>query len=166
MGFGRVARVGVYGTFGVALLAAAAGSSSGCGRIRNEWPDRRFAREYVPPAPRPDVVAPEVDRTAFASPHLQGLPVGVQASFAKEHPSAEVTKVDAIPSGTGPMLYRISYVEDGSAGMATYTSGGRDTAPPPSVVYRPDDSGRPRAKFAPRPEGGVPARGTPTGAVD
>jgi hypothetical protein len=111
-------------------------------------------------------MAPAVERSAFASPQLEGLPAGVQAAFASEHANAEILKVQTVPSGTGPMIYRISYVEDGEPGLATYTSGGKDTAPPPSVVYRPDDSGRPRAKYAPRPEGGVPAQGTPSGAVD
>jgi hypothetical protein len=164
MGFGRVARVGVFGTFCAAL---AAGGSVGCGGpVSREWPSRRLAREYEPPVGRPDVMAPAVEAGAFTSPRLEGLPVGVQAAFAKEHPSAEVTKVDAVPSGTGPLLYRISFVEDGSAGRATYTSAGRDAAAPPAVVYRPDDRRPPEAEVRPAPEGGVPPRGTPGGAVD
>lgn len=162
MGVGRIARVGVFGSCCIALVAV----SFGCTKFREQWPSRRLAREYTPPATRPIVMAPAVDRTAFASPQLEGLPGGVQAAFVRQHRAAEIRKVETLASGTGPLLYRISYVEDGTAGMATYTSGGADTTPPSAVVYRQDDSGRPKAKYAPRPEGGVPPRGTPSGSVD
>jgi hypothetical protein len=162
MGFGRVARIGVYGTCCVALVAG----SVGCSKLREQWPSRRLAREYTPPVERPVVTAPAVERDAFVSSRLEGLPVGVQTAFVREHPAAEIMSVESVPSGAGPMLYRISYVDQGRPGTASYTSGGRDTAPPQEVVQRPDDSGRPKAKFAPATEVGIPGQGTPSGAVD
>ncbi len=111
-------------------------------------------------------MAPEVESDPFTSVATDGLPAGVQASFQQEHPSAQITNVQRIPSGTGPMLYRVSYLQDGAAGSTSYRSTGTDMAPPAEIVFRPDDSGRPRAKYAPRPEGGIPEKGTPSGAID
>ncbi|MDB5295733.1 MAG: hypothetical protein JWO31_1716 [Phycisphaerales bacterium] len=160
----RLARVGVFGA--VLAVGTMAATSAGCSRWREQSPSGRLARQYTPPATRPSADAPVVGQTAFASSQLEGLPAGVRTAFAAEHPSAAVTKVSPLPSGSGPMLYRISYLEDGVGGSGTYTAAGRDPSPAAAVVIRPDDGGRPKAKYAPKPEAGAPAQGTPSGRVD
>lgn len=162
MGVSRLARVGVLGICSATLLAGL----TGCSRVREQMPARRLAREYPPSATRPAIEPPVAEAGAFTSSRLAGLPLGVQASFREEHPDAQVTSVATVPSGTGPLLYRITYLEDGVPGVVTYQSSGRDLAPPPEVVIRPDDTGRPKAKYAPVPEPGIPGQSTPSGQVD
>lgn len=157
----RLARIGI---FAICLSGIVAGSL-GCSALRKQMPRHRMAREYTPPAPQPVVNAPTVEADAFTAPALANLPANVQAAFLRDHPTAVVTNVEHVPSGAGPILYRVSAMQDGVPTVSSYRSTGDDLSPRESVTYR-DDTGRPRAKYAPVREGGVPDAGTPSGTVD
>ncbi|QOV88794.1 hypothetical protein [Humisphaera borealis] len=162
MRFSRLARVGVLGVCASALVAG----SIGCSTFRNEWPSKRMARGYTPPATQPTVMAPVAEADAFTYPAIDHLPAGVQASFTRDNPSSPIVAVEQVPSGSGPMLYRVTSLQDGTPVVSSYRSTGADLHPPEIVVIRPNDSDRPKAKYAPKPEGGVPAKGTQSGAID
>ncbi|HEX8911657.1 MAG TPA: hypothetical protein VF796_04805 [Humisphaera sp.] len=121
MKFGRAARFGVLGLSAFAFVAG------GCA-ARNEMPSRRLARPHKPSPVEQPYFAPEVDQSAVNLGRLSGLPVQVQASFTREYPAAGITSVQQIPSGTGPMLYRISYIDGGTPGQVTYRASGQDMA--------------------------------------
>lgn len=148
MSLDRVARTVVLGSSALALSAGAIG----CSAFREQWPTQRMAREYKPTPQGPVTYAPDVEQGPYNAAALDGLPGGVQASFRRDHPDAAVTAVTQVPSGAGLMLYRIGYVEDGSAGSTTYRAGGHalgaDAGP---TASQPDLTGRPKAKYAPRP---------------
>jgi hypothetical protein len=130
------------------LLLAIAFAAAGCGASR-EMPAKQFARVHKPTDRGPTVYAPDVEQAQYNMQALEGLPIGVQASFGREHPGAAITRVEQIPTGTGLMLYRIAYLDDGVAGATTYRASGSDMAPPPAIIIRGDDFGRPRARYAP-----------------
>jgi len=143
MSLGRVAPV----VFGSVLLAMAF-SSLGC-NVRREWPTRQFAREHKPTDEGPVTFAPDVTQAGYNRMALDGLPSMVQVMFRRDHPEAAVTAVEQVPTGTGVMLYRVAYLEDGTAGSSMYRAGGRDMSAPTPSIIRHDDSGRPPAKYAP-----------------
>ncbi len=152
-----IARAGVLGVASLALLAG------GCGRILNQFPEKRFAREHVPTPPEEPTFAPVVDQKDVNDVQMSGLPVGVQASFRREHAGAGITSVQQVPSGTGPMLYRINYVDGGVPQSVTYHDHGADMANAGREVVTRDDSGFPAAK---RPPAKTTAAGTPAGGVN
>jgi hypothetical protein len=139
----RVLRGVVFGSLGVALAHAA----GGCG-VWQQRPSQRFARPYQPTPQGPVQFAPDVDQADLNGVALDGLPAGVQGAFRHDHPDAAVTAVRQVPTGTGVMLYRVAYLEDGVSGATTYRAGGGDTTPPGMMIRR-DDSGRPPAQYAP-----------------
>lgn len=155
----------------VALLGLCAGvvvsGTVGCSAFRKEWPSRRMAREYTPAAPRPDVTAPAVEGDQFVHPRLNTLPAGVQASIVRDNPDAQIVSVEQVPSGTGPMMYRVTALQGGVPVVSNYRSTGADLSPAEVIVYRPNDyTGRAKAKYAAEAEAGIPAKGTESGAVD
>jgi len=154
------ARIGLFGMFAASLIAG----SVGCSSLR-QLPSKRFARQYTPPAPRPDVAAPAVEADAFTYGALDNLPTDVQLAAMRDHPDGGITHVQQVPSGTGPMLYRVFAVQEGVSTVTSYRSNGSNLSPRGSVVHA-DDSGRPKAKYAPQPEAGIPEKGTPSGTVD
>jgi len=136
--------------FCASVLAAITLSSIGCG-VREQWPTRRFAREYKPTDEGPVVYAPDVQQSTYNRTALSGLPAHVQVSFRHEHPDAAVTHVEQVPTGAGLMLYRVAYMEDGAAGSAMYRAGGSELNPSNSgpTIIRGDLTGRPPAKYGP-----------------
>ena len=151
-------RVGVLVVAGLGVLA-------GCGPVREQFPDRRFAREHVPTPPTEPVFAPELDQNDVNNVQLAGLPVKVQASFRRQHPGVGITSVRQVPSGTGPMLYRIGFVEGGAAQSVTYGDAGVDQADSASArVFRDESDGRPPIQYAPAKS--PTTRGTAPGSVD
>lgn len=147
MSRGRVTRLAVFAASAVAL----AWGSVGCSSFRQEWPTRRMAKEHKPTDEGPITFAPDAEQDVVTSKAVDGLPAGVQSAFRHDHPGVAVTSVKQIPNGSGLMLYRIAYLDEGVASSATYRAGGKDFSPAgePGYVVRPDDTGRPAAKFAP-----------------
>ena len=130
---------------GVALLFGAVG----CGAWQQR-PSQRLAREYKPTPQGPVQFAPEASQAGVNTVALDGLPAGVQGAFRSEHPDAAVTAVSQVPTGTGLMLYRVAFLEDGVSGASTYHAGGRETGTAgTATIIRRDDSGRPPAQYAP-----------------
>jgi hypothetical protein len=150
MSLGRVTRPRVLrGVVVGALAATAAGVAGGCG-VWQQRPSARFARPYKPTPQGPVQFAPDVDQTEPNGVALDGLPASVQGAFRQEHPDAAVTAVQQVQTGTGVMLYRVAFLEDGTAGRSTYHAGGREMSPAGTgTIIRRDDSGRPRAQYAP-----------------
>jgi hypothetical protein len=78
--------------FCVSVLAAITLSSIGCG-VREQWPTRRFAREYKPTDEGPVVFAPDVQQSTYNRTAMSGLPAHVQVTFPprasrrRDHPS-------------------------------------------------------------------------------
>lgn len=137
----------------------------------SQFPAKRFARPYIRDHNEdPVAFAPEVEQSQFNSVQLTGLPARVQYAFLHEHPAASITAVQTVPSGSGPMLYRVAYVEAGMAQSTTYADGGRDLSHDQrETIIRQDDSGRPKATYAPAngsASAGIPPRGTPAGDLD
>ena len=148
MSLGRVSRV-LHGVVFGSLGAALAVGTAGCGAWQQR-PSQRFAREPKPTPQGPAQFAPEVDQASPNGVALDGLPAGVQGAFRHEHPDAAVTAVQQVPTGTGVLLYRVAFLEDGTSGAATYHSGGTEMTPPGTgTIIRRDDSGRPPAQYAP-----------------
>jgi hypothetical protein len=108
----------------------------GCSRVRDQFPDRRFNRPYKPTPAAEPYAAPVVRQSTVNHVALGGLPEGVKLTFLRDHPEAAVSSVQHVPSGTGPMLYRITYIEGGIAQQATYHATGDDLNGPPEVIVR------------------------------
>lgn len=119
------------------LLVVVAGSAvAGCSRVRDQFPDRRFNRPYQPTPAGEPYAAPVVEQSTVNHVALAGLPEGVKLNFLRDHPDSAVSSVQHVPSGTGPMLYRITYIEGGVARQATYHASGDDLNGPPEVIVR------------------------------
>jgi hypothetical protein len=132
-----------------ALLVAVAFAAAGCSNAKGQWPDSRLKKQHIPTDRGPIAYAPDVEQAQYNMQAMNGLPAGVQASFLRDHPDAAITSVQQVPSGTGLMFYRVAYLEDGLGGVMMYRSSGVDLDPPPTIIRRGDDYGRPPVKYAP-----------------
>jgi hypothetical protein len=91
-------------------------------------------------ADHPAPVTPAGARTAADTT----LPAAVSAKFRREFPNAGITNITPSSTETGAPIYRITFVENGRPGSATYFQNGERLPQPPPVDLSPRTPAPPR----------------------
>ena len=129
-------RSGLMGVAGKTFCAAGVGAfllfAAGCAREKLHPQEREYTKyerktlftPYTPPMDEDVVMAPDLEQREFNDVRLRSLPAGVQARFGRDLEGAQILRVEHIPSGSGPMLYRVVYLQDGVPGEMIYKAGG------------------------------------------
>jgi hypothetical protein len=129
-------RSGLMGLAGKTFCAAGVGAflllAAGCGHKKLHPQEREYTKyerktlftPYTPPMDEDVVMAPELQQRDFNDVRLRSLPAGVQSRFGRDLDGAQVLRVEQVPSGVGPMLYRVVYLRDGFPGEMIYQAGG------------------------------------------
>jgi hypothetical protein len=82
---------------------------------------------------RTDHPAPVTPAAARANP--ENVPAAVGAQFRRDFPNAGITNITPTSTETGAPIYKITFVENGRPGSATYFQNGeRLPQPPPEGV--------------------------------
>jgi hypothetical protein len=98
---------------------------------------------------RSDHPAPATPAAARTSPDVT-LPPVVGAQFRKDFPNGAITNITPTSTEAGAPIYRITYIENGRPGSATYFQNGERLPQPAPTDVAP---GTPRAM--PRESGGT-----------
>lgn len=110
------------------VMLAACVLLAGCSAY--SYPDKKLYGKVPPSKPAKDHPAvTAADDATFTANRLNGAPIAVQAAFEREYPEAVVTSVVSRPTGAGPNVYDISFIDDGRPGVITYAGNGAIFAP-------------------------------------
>lgn len=60
----------------------------------------------------------------YSSARLETAPLTVRAAFRRDYPNATVSAVETMSPQDGPLLYVITFYDNGRSGSASYTQDG------------------------------------------
>jgi hypothetical protein len=120
---------------GLVGILAAALSSSGCQFY--QYSEKKL---NAPGERASGTDAPHVSVEMANSAQFRAVPLRIQHSFALDYGGAAVTRVEMVPTGTGAMFYKITYIENGTPGQAVYHDDGTAADASLGVVIIPEPS--------------------------